>query len=344
MKHFTLGQRTACFYSAAAICAAAASLFGAAAASALSHRILFFALFVTTVCSAFLMYFLVLRPARNIKEAYTVFCDTKNLEPLLECDLIYAESYMFLNEIKDILDRRAEVASFSKHAEFLALQNQINPHFLYNTLEAIRSDALYAGLDSLAETVKALATFFRYTISENGDAFSVQDELDNVRNYFTIQNYRFGDKLRFQVHFDTDTDRKQILACRLPKLTLQPIVENAIRHGLEPKKHGGIVTISFEMTQTKLIISIADDGVGMDGDFIRQLNRSLTAFEIHSGGQGQPSAARQSIALRNVNSRIKLLFGLEYGLHIFSHKDVGTDVRITLPLTASTVPRPGEVL
>ena len=165
-------------------------------------------------------------------------------------------------EIQQVLERfrymlsKQEIVSLSKkQAEYLALQNQINPHFLYNTLEAIRGDALDAGQEGIAKPAEALATYFRYTITEMGDLVTVEDELNNIDSYFTIQRYRFNDKLKLNVLADEEI----VYRCKIPKLTLQPIVENSIFHGLESKSGDGLITIQLEATQSRILISINGD-------------------------------------------------------------------------------------
>ena len=158
--------------------------------------------------------------------------------------------------------------------QFEALKNQINPHFLYNTLESIRSEALVAGLASVADMTEALAVFFRYTISKLENIVSVEEELQNCLTYFHIQQYRFGDRLQFQIDCDEE-DREEIFRCRIPKLTLQPIFENSIIHGTELKMGAGKVTIKLERTENLLQITVSDDGVGMEEDVLAQLNDRL---------------------------------------------------------------------
>ena len=121
-----------------------------------------------------------------------------------------------------------------RQAQYLALQNQINPHFLYNTLESIRGEAIIAGLDSVADMTEALARFFRYTITKVENLVSVEEELDNCETYFGIQKYRFGDRLQLHIDYDI-AEYEKIMNCRIPKLTLQPILENSIIHGVELK-------------------------------------------------------------------------------------------------------------
>jgi two-component system sensor histidine kinase YesM len=215
-----------------------------------------------------------------------------------------------------------------RQAQYLALQNQINPHFLYNTLESIRGEALIAGLGSVADMTEALAKFFRYTITKVENLVSVEEELDNCETYFRIQKYRFGDRLKLHVEYEAE-EFEEIMSCRIPKLTLQPILENSIIHGTEPKVGTGNLKIRFERTDSRLIILICDDGVGMDEEALARLNRRLgrdgKSLEYHK----EPE--KGGIALVNVNNRIHLIFGEEYGMHVYSMAGVGTDVEITLP-------------
>ena len=231
------------------------------------------------------------------------------------------------HRIRELMEQNVKEQEQKRKIELKALQSQINPHFLYNTLEAIRGDALCEGIDSIADTTEALSTFFRYTITDTGNLVSVEDELENVENYFKIQQYRFGDKLDMRVNFPDDYAR--ILECKLPKLTLQPVVENAIFHGLEAKAEGGVITISLEMTEKKLLINIHDDGIGIDEEELIKINQRL---EITSGPLTEEKRKRGGIALPNVSRRIKLLFGDEYGIHIYSIPNLGTEVRISVPI------------
>ena len=214
------------------------------------------------------------------------------------------------HRIQDLMEQNVKEQEAKRKSELKALQSQINPHFLYNTLEAIRGDALCEGIDSIADTTEALSTFFRYTITDTGNLVSVEDELENVENYFKIQQYRFGDKLDMRVNFPDDYAR--ILECKLPKLTLQPVVENAIFHGLEAKAEGGVIIISLEMTEKKLLINIHDDGIGIDEEELIKINQRL---EITSGPLTEEKRKRGGIALPNVSRRIKLFDWDEYGIH-----------------------------
>lgn len=205
---------------------------------------------------------------------------------------------------------------------------QINPHFLYNTLESIRGEAIIAGLDSVADMTEALARFFRYTITKVENLVSVEEELDNCETYFGIQKYRFGDRLQLHIDYDI-AEYEKIMNCRIPKLTLQPILENSIIHGVELKVGGGNLYIRFQCTKDRLLIRISDDGVGMDEMTLakheQKLGKSTKAFHDNEEKQG-------GIALVNVNNRIHLIFGDEYGMHVYSVPGEGTDVEITIPI------------
>ncbi len=232
-------------------------------------------------------------------------------------------------KVQEIMNTDELISATKKQAQYLALQNQINPHFLYNTLEGIRGETLNAGLENVAKMTEALATFFRYTISNVENLVALEDELTNVNNYYIIQRYRFGERLNLSVEYDTE-DEVDIMSYKLPKLTLQPIVENAIYHGIERKIGNGKLRIKIETTATRLIITISDDGVGMTEERLSEINDKLNRTTLDY--IKPDSEAHSGIAAVNVNNRIKLLFGEEYGICMYSTLNVGTDVEITLPL------------
>ncbi len=234
-----------------------------------------------------------------------------------------------MQAVAQILRSPQRIDLNKRQAQYLALQNQINPHFLYNTLESIRGEALIAGLDSVADMTEALARFFRYTITKVENLVSVEEELDNCQTYFGIQKYRFGDRLNLHIEYDPE-EADTIMNCRIPKLTLQPVLENGIIHGTELKIGAGNLYIRFECTQDRLIIRICDDGVGMDEETLARLNHKLGK----SPDAFASEETRGGIALENVNNRIHLLFGDEYGMHVYSVQGSGTDVEITLPVTS----------
>ena len=233
-----------------------------------------------------------------------------------------------LEKLNDILSPSQLFDINKRQAQYLALQNQINPHFLYNTLESIRSEAMAAGLDGVADMTELLATFFRYTITKAESLVSVEEELLNCETYFNIQRYRFGNRLRLIIKCAPE-EKAEIYRCRLPKLTMQPILENSIIHGTELKIGAGSLTISLEKTEKRLLIRVSDDGLGMDEETLAGINARFYKSALNVGGGEQDGTG--GLALANVNNRIRLLFGDEYGLHAFSILGVGTDVEISLP-------------
>ena len=228
--------------------------------------------------------------------------------------------------IKD--ENRNLFLASKREAQILALQNQINPHFLYNTLETIRSEAIMNGAVNAGTMAEALATFFRYTISNLDYLVQIEDELENIQNYFTIQHYRFGNKIGIQITYDEED--KNILRLYIPKLIMQPVVENAIYHGIEQKLGAGQVTISISYTKQNLDIMISDDGIGIKDTELSEINNRLWTDSENYGYEKSEKSG--GIAIRNVNQRIKLLFGEEYGIWLNSIYGIGTDVHIKLPV------------
>jgi len=216
---------------------------------------------------------------------------------------------------------------YADQAKFLALQTQINPHFLYNTLEGFRSEALLGGVPSVAKMAELLSKFFRYNISNLEKMVTIEDEIRNINNYFKIQCFRFDERIKMEFIFEDDEE--QIKKCRTPKLVLQPIIENSIHHGIEPLLGQGTIIVRFIMYIDRLVIVISDNGIGMTSEEVLYLNKKVKNLDFEeiaemSNGTG--------IGVLNVNKRIQLLFGQGYGLFFYSKKGVGTDVEITLPI------------
>ncbi len=280
-----------------------------------------------------LAWFWIIVPYNHTERAIRAFLEEYTSHPSQEEQAaISPGTERLLEQARAVMNPSQLFQLNKRQAQYLALQNQINPHFLYNTLESIRSEALIAQLDSVADMTEALASFFRYTISKVENLVSVEEELQNCQTYFRIQRYRFGERLELNVEYDPE-DQEEIFRCRLPKLTMQPILENSIIHGTELKIGTGRLTIHLERTQRRLLIRVSDNGIGMDAETLARLNSRL--------GRGGLSAVREEgetrggVALVNVDDRIRLLFGSEYGLHVFSIPGSGTDVEITLPAITS---------
>jgi two-component system sensor histidine kinase YesM len=285
---------------------------------------LLFIIALLTVALCIAAYFLLWRPYREITRQINSMAVGPSFTQIRLAKWHYNEqSRLLLERISRILKESNSFDLSKRQAQYQALQNQINPHFLYNTLESIRSEALISGLDSVAGMCEALASFFRYTISNQDNLVTMEEEIQNVKAYFYIQQYRFGSRLHLKVEYE-DNDFNALLKCKIPKLTLQPIVENAIIHGIEQKLGDGTVTIRLILTERNILIKISDDGVGMSADILKEINRRIADGLLDSSGKG-------GIAIGNVDARIKLLFSNAYGVTVYSTQGIGTDVEITLP-------------
>ena len=274
----------------------------------------------------------VVRPYIKTREMTRLFLEgyVLSAKEISEICRVSTVTDLLFKQLREVLSPTQLFNMNKRQAQYLALQNQINPHFLYNTLESIRSEAMLGGLIEVADMTESLATFFRYTIAKVENLVSVEEELQNCETYFSIQQYRFGDRLKLE--FDcAPEDRDEIYKCRIPKLTMQPILENCIIHGTEPKIGTGHLKIHLEQTEKRLLIRISDDGVGMSEETLEMINGKLGKGSIRIAEQ----ETRGGVALVNVDNRIRLLFGDEYGLHVYSIPGVGTDVEISLPLIVS---------
>lgn len=249
-----------------------------------------------------------------------------------------AGSVPFMEQIYTLIDRYAAIRTrrnsakvLDKQTELTALQSQINPHFLYNTLESIRGQALLDENMEIARMVEALAAFFRYSISRKGNLVTLREELANIQNYMLIQRYRFNNRFSLEVIIDEEDEAAYDFL--IPRLIIQPVVENAIFHGLEELLEGGRVTIEVIVTEQNLIITVSDNGKGIEADMLRKLNSRISSRDTElEEGTGRKSSTRNTgIALPNVHKRIQLLFGEEYGVNVYSTVGQGTDVEITVP-------------
>ncbi|MCL2343016.1 MAG: sensor histidine kinase [Firmicutes bacterium] len=284
------------------------------------------------LCAA--AWFWIVRPYLKTEELLRLFLEGYGLSEVERSGLrmVSGATQLLFAQLQEVLSPTQLFDMNKRQAQYLALQNQINPHFLYNTLESIRSEALLAGLGDLADMTESLATFFRYTITKVENLVSVEEELQNCETYFSIQQYRFGDRLELDVRCAPE-DRADIYRCRIPKLTMQPILENSIIHGTELKVGTGHLVISLARTAKRLLIRISDDGLGMDEETLRRINGRLGKGKLNIATRERESEG--GLALVNVDNRIRLLFGDEYGLHVFSVLGAGTDVEISLPAISS---------
>ena len=211
-----------------------------------------------------------------------------------------------------------------RRIDLSTLQMQINPHFLYNTLDSIRGQALLNNQPDIALMTEKLSKFFRYCISNRENMVRIKEETDHIQDYYYIQKQRFGERLEMELKVEDNI----LFDYYIPKLTLQPLVENAVMHGLEKVKRKGVVAISIYATEQKGIVKVSDNGVGIPESELEILNDRLKLEQVRvtsKKGRGN------GIAVTNINSRIKLTFGKKYGIHYHSYENVGTEAVVTLP-------------
>ncbi|WP_019914197.1 cache domain-containing sensor histidine kinase [Paenibacillus sp. HW567] len=222
-------------------------------------------------------------------------------------------SYLFnrynklLQQIKALIDKLYVTELRKKEAELKTLQAQINPHFLYNTLDSINWIAINHNIPEISHMVTALSDFFRYSLSKGRNIIPLRDELRQVDSYLQIQQFRFQDKLEYELE---ETDPRLLEECLVVKLSLQPLVENAIIHGIQKRRGKGKVRIRVECPHEILSVSVFDDGVGADPE---RLNQLLT-------GKQQDNL---SYGIRNVHTRIQQFFGEAYGIRYYANTEDG---------------------
>lgn len=279
--------------------------------------------FIPVCCGLIILYREILNPVLHLSETVSSVLGSAELAG----DIPKGNS--LLDYFQTLMDREYASRISSREAELDALQSQINPHFLYNTLECIRGQAVVEGADTISEMARALSEFFRYSISRNEKLVLLSDEFRNVKDYVKIQNYRFGGKYRLRFHLD-EADLTLLERCKLPRLTLQPIIENALLHGVRnSEREVEYLDIVVNLTGSRLIIQVTDYGIGIPQEKLNQINSELCSPErmpehpVPRTGSG--------IALCNINQRIQLLFGPAYGLRLFSTPNMGCTVEVVLP-------------
>jgi len=224
-------------------------------------------------------------------------------------------------EITRLINKVYKESLMMKDAQIKALQAQINPHFLCNTLETINWKAKLYGVDDISEMVTALSSIIDANLDRNNEKMiPIRRELEYIDNYNLLIQKRFGKKITFIKSIDDAA-----LDYRIPMLLIQPLIENSIYHGLETKKGGGTVELIISIEEDMLLIIVADDGKGIDDNTLKKLKQSM---EENVENQYE---SRTKIGIMNVHRRIKLIYGSEFGLNIFSESGKGTTIILKLP-------------
>ncbi|WP_420795387.1 histidine kinase [Desulfofalx alkaliphila] len=219
------------------------------------------------------------------------------------------------------LDRQTQLVT---KAELDALQAQINPHFLFNTLNTI-SMFIRTDPETARRLLQRLAAFFRHSLKRRGHLVTFEEELEYLHHYLVLEKARFREKLRIKKEIDSE-----VLKYKIPVLTLQPLVENSIRHGITPKVEEGTVKLTAKISDGEIHIAVHDDGVGIQPEMLSKVLKP--GFGSGSG-----------VGLSNVHERLKILFGEEYGITITSTPGKGTSVFVRIPLLLEISEKGGEV-
>lgn len=203
-----------------------------------------------------------------------------------------------------------------REAEFEALQNQINPHFLYNALQLVKAEAVLVDNHEISSIVTSLGYLLRYAMNTKHEMAKVSEEIEYIKNYLEIYKKRFGDKFSYFIHID-----ESLMDYYIPKLILQPIVENSIKHGLSNTKNGGIIRVMVTKDKENMVFEVFDNGIGISEEDIEKITSGL-----------EKNLSGMSIGLENVNNRLKLKYGERCGIRIHSEKNVFTKIVFNIPI------------
>ncbi len=220
--------------------------------------------------------------------------------------------------VSELMEKRLQDEQARHDLEYQVLQSQINPHFLYNTLNTIKWMATIQGSEGIADMSTSLSRLMKNISKSSEDLISIREEFALVDDYFTIMKYRYGGTIELEYEIDDET----LLDEKINRFSLQPIVENAIFHGIEPKGSAGKITIHLYRSSEDVMIDVTDNGVGMTQEAIKQ---------VLSGENQAGTEFFKQIGVYNVNERIKYTFGENYGITIESEPSVYTTMRFTLP-------------
>lgn len=230
-----------------------------------------------------------------------------------EISIIASQFNKMMKQINNQMDEIKQVSEMKKDAEIRALEAQINPHFIYNTLDSIHWLAIENGEDEISEMLSEFAQILRYQISKSNDVVEIKDEMEYLKKYLFLQKIRFMDNFEYAIDCE-----EGILDCHIHKMIFQPLIENAIIHGYAHIRHGGFLRIKiYHIDESRICFSITDNGRGMSQEKVG---------EVFGEGGSTPS-----IGVSNVLARLKLYYGDSYRLEVHSEENRGTSIKITIP-------------
>jgi two-component system sensor histidine kinase YesM len=227
-----------------------------------------------------------------------------------------------VQEIENLINQVYIEQREKREAELKILQAQIKPHFLYNTLDTIQWMAQDRDADDIVEIVGALTTLFRISLNKGNEIIKLEEEIQHIESYLLIQMARYEDKLTYEINVP-----KELLQYNVLKIILQPLIENAIYHGIKTKLGAGHIHVGASNEDNKLVLYVEDDGMGIPSKRLAEINHYLQ-MDQHEGQE-------RGYGLFNVNERIKLTYGSSYGLKVDSVQGEGTRIEIRLPFINS---------
>lgn len=288
--------------------------------------IIFFVMGVCLVIALFVSYYIserVSRPVLNLccsmeqvkKGNFDVISNVGGYD---EINQLKDSFNSMAQEIKKLLEDIKRNEYYKRQTELDFLRAQINPHFLYNTLFSIKCLIELEKNEQVSYMISAFIELLKMTLRKDTDFISLEEEFLTTEKYLILQQFRYGDMISFEFELDEKTKN-----CKVPALILQPLVENAIFHGIEAKNDMGIVVISSNIKDNLLMISVVDDGIGMNDETIESILEKCNDKEYKRS---------EFIGIANVSKRIKINYGEEYGIHITSEVGIGTTISVELPV------------
>ena len=252
---------------------------------------------------------------QRIKKGETELrADTENKDEIGELGKNFNE---MLDQMEELREKESRANLLLSQAEYKALQAQINPHFLYNTLETMSSIAEIRGCPEVSMLSQSLSNIFRYSLNMKDQMSTVAQEINHLKNYCYVMSVRMQDNIDYIYDID-----ESLLKEKIPRISIQPLVENALNHGLRNKRGEKKVQIQIKRKEENVVISVRDNGMGMDA---AKINENLQKNEMIQTEKGN------SVGLYNINARIKILYGDQYGIHVESVQGEGSSVFIVLP-------------
>lgn len=241
------------------------------------------------------------------------YYEIKNKDEISVLGRVFNE---MVRDIKNLIQQVYQIETQKRNAELKSLQSQINPHFLYNTLDTAQWKALEYNAFEVADMINSLSGLFRIALSDGKEFITIDDEVQHVRNYLEIQKIRYKHKINYSIEADNSIEQYLV-----PKLIIQPLVENSIYHGLKLMKQNGIININISSEKGYLFIQVVDNGLGMYPERLEIIRENL-----------DKSIESEHYGLYNINERLKLTFGNKYTIIIESEFEIGTKIFIQIPI------------